>query len=618
MDIHVESRKLIRETYKNFRYNFKSVIFFEVLYKLLAMFIFIPINYLILSKFMSDIGVYNITNKDLLKFGLTPAGVMYISLIVLVSFIAVFMETGILTYMANKSHKQESVSLLEGTVNSIKIIPKAPSLYMVWLVLISAVIGPLTGIGLYNSLIRTLTIPSFIKMELFKSLGGKIFFVVAIIIMIILLLRWILSIPAMVIEEVSLKKAFKSSIKIYKESKFKILGYLISWTIVNYCIKLILLGGFMGIGTIVLSMLKNIGILGWIATVVMLIIFFCGYIIIDVLTLPLFISFLIEIYYRYRNYDVKERSFTPLSYFEERGIYKFFIKNSNKIIIVTVVIFGIMASGIGASAIFNEVVEKEIKITAHRGSSLKAPENSISALKQAIEDGADYAEIDVMTTKENELVLFHDSTLKRIDGTSRSIGDMTLEEINTVDNGSYFSSEFKDEKIPTLKEIISIAKGKIKLNIELKPRNSEDLLSQYVAKLITDEQMEDEVVISSLDYDNIQQVKAYNPLIEVGYILTFGVGDFTKLDVDFVSVEYQMLKRELVYGMHAIGKKVHVWTINDEERAINAIRLGADNIITDSIETIESVSNNLKENKDVDYLTWLFDAINSIIKHVNI
>ncbi|MEG0612955.1 MAG: glycerophosphoryl diester phosphodiesterase membrane domain-containing protein, partial [Clostridium sp.] len=72
MDIHVESRKLIRETYKNFRYNFKSVVFFEVLYKLIAMFIFIPINYLILNKFMSDIGVYNITNKDLLKFGLTP------------------------------------------------------------------------------------------------------------------------------------------------------------------------------------------------------------------------------------------------------------------------------------------------------------------------------------------------------------------------------------------------------------------------------------------------------------------------------------------------------------------------------------------------------------------
>ena len=79
-------------------------------------------------------------------------------------------------------------------------------------------------------------------------------------------------------------------------------------------------------------------------------------------------------------------------------------------------------------------------------------------------------EIDVMTTKDNHVVLFHDHTLKRFDGTNRRIKDMTLAEVRQVDNGSYINKSFEDERIPTLDEVLSVAKGSIQLNIELKGR----------------------------------------------------------------------------------------------------------------------------------------------------
>jgi len=272
----------------------------------------------------------------------------------------------------------------------------------------------------------------------------------------------------------------------------------------------------------------------------------------------------------------------------------------------------------GVSAVFDKVVDKDIKITAHRGSSLSAPENSISSIKKAIEEKADYVEVDVMTTKDNEVVLFHDSNLKRIDGTNRVIGNMTLEEVKAVDNGSYFSLKFKDEKIPTLKEVFDLAKDNIKLNIELKPMKNNDTLPKEVAKLITEYNMEDEVVVSSLDYDTLQEFKKYNPIVDIGYILTLGVGDFTKLNVDFIAVEYQMLKKELIYAMHALGKEVHVWTINDSERAEEAMEIGVDNIITDTVGLIENTSKKLKEKKDINYLTWIYDGVISIIRYVQI
>ena len=102
-----------------------------------------------------------------------------------------------------------------------------------------------------------------------------------------------------------------------------------------------------------------------------------------------------------------------------------------------------------------------VHITAHRGSSRRAPENSLSAVRQAIADGADFAEIDVQSTRDGQVVLWHDADLMRTIRDPRQIGDCTLAELQTLDVGSHFSPAFAHERIATLEEAIAGGGGSI-------------------------------------------------------------------------------------------------------------------------------------------------------------
>ena len=74
----------------------------------------------------------------------------------------------------------------------------------------------------------------------------------------------------------------------------------------------------------------------------------------------------------------------------------------------------------------------ETEITAHRGSSKRAPENTLAALETAIDEMADYAEIDVQTTSDGVVVVCHDLNLKRLAGVNRRLGSMTYGEVRDL------------------------------------------------------------------------------------------------------------------------------------------------------------------------------------------
>ena len=110
----------------------------------------------------------------------------------------------------------------------------------------------------------------------------------------------------------------------------------------------------------------------------------------------------------------------------------------------------------------------ETEITAHRGSSRTAPENTIPAIEAAVEEMADSVEIDVQMTADGVVVLGHDASLKRVAGVNRSIASMTFEELEKLDVGSWFSSEYAGTRIPSLSEVLELCSQKTSLNIEIK------------------------------------------------------------------------------------------------------------------------------------------------------
>ena len=230
----------------------------------------------------------------------------------------------------------------------------------------------------------------------------------------------------------------------------------------------------------------------------------------------------------------------------------------------------------------------QVAVTAHRGSSLKAPENTISALEQAIADGVDYAEIDVQTTADGVVVLMHDADLMRIASDGRRIQDIPFEELDKLDVGRWFSADYRHERIATLEHAIRFCKGRIKLNIELKYNQPDPDLAEKVGRLIRKHSCAQNCVVTSLDYGELKKFKAMFPEIKVGLIVFRALGDFTKSEADFFSIDAAQARSKLVKRAQQSGKQIHVWTVNDLQTTLTMLEVGLDNIITDKPLTIQN------------------------------
>ena len=227
--------------------------------------------------------------------------------------------------------------------------------------------------------------------------------------------------------------------------------------------------------------------------------------------------------------------------------------------------------------------DENVEITAHRGDSSEAPENTIPAFEAAIESGADWIELDVGVTKDGVLVVLHDEDLKRVAGDSRKIGELTFEEVRRLDVGSSFGPDFRGVGIPSLEEVLDYCKDKIKLNIEVKVNDhqTQDFIARLVG-LIQAKGMAEQCMITSFDYHSLQAVKQLDPALETGFISSKAIEQpesFTSADNFVLSID--LINPETVSRIHSLGKEVIAWTVNDAYSVDKCRKAGADNLITD-------------------------------------
>ena len=250
--------------------------------------------------------------------------------------------------------------------------------------------------------------------------------------------------------------------------------------------------------------------------------------------------------------------------------------------IVAFMILAAVASLAMAATILSRIdLHDDVKITAHRGGSFSAPENTLSAIRKAIDDGADYAEVDVRLTSDGAVVLLHDKDLFRVAGVKSNLSELTYEQIRTLDAGSWFSPQFRDERIALLSDVVAISKGRIRLNIELKTGRSPDRLVERVVHILQEHDTVSECVVSSTSIEALKHVRELDARIRTGCIIFRSIGEVTALNVDFVSVSSRLATPGLIRAAHAEGKEVHVWTVNRSDQIARFIDLGVDNLITD-------------------------------------
>ena len=237
-------------------------------------------------------------------------------------------------------------------------------------------------------------------------------------------------------------------------------------------------------------------------------------------------------------------------------------------------------------------------VTAHRGVSSAAPENTLPAFALAVELGSQRAELDVQMTRDGVVMVTHDTSLRRCTGHNANIYDLTYDQVRQLDAGRWFGPAYTGTQIPTLEEVLDLCKGRLQLNVEIKPNAATPELEAETVRILREKGFASDCVITSQSYETLCKVKELAPEIPTGYILALGVGTYYDLPAaDFFSVESSFITSGMVQQIHLRGKTISAWTVNREEEAREMLSLGVDDVITDKPAMVQAL---LQEDADAD------------------
>ncbi len=218
----------------------------------------------------------------------------------------------------------------------------------------------------------------------------------------------------------------------------------------------------------------------------------------------------------------------------------------------------------------------------HRGARAYAPENTLTSFKKALEIGVDAVELDVRKTKDNQIVVIHDTDIKRTTDGEGLVSELTLKEIKG------FSAD-QGEKIPILQEALDFLDKKVKVFVELK----EEGVEEQVLSIVHERGLEKNVVIVSFLEEALKKVRTLDKEIETGLIYAKHknpVKTALELKANYLLALYRFTHTANVEKAHENGLKIIVWTINKPQEVEEYVKKGVDGIASDKPDILMRAS----------------------------
>jgi len=235
----------------------------------------------------------------------------------------------------------------------------------------------------------------------------------------------------------------------------------------------------------------------------------------------------------------------------------------------------------------------KVIVMGHKGASKIAPENTLKAFKEAIRLKADAVEFDVHETLDGELVLIHDNNTLSRTGSDGVVKQMTLKELKKLNFGD-------GERIPTLLELIDLAKGKISLNCEIKVEG----ITTKIVQIFQDANILDSTMVSSFLHAELIKIQKIEPQLKLATLVPNEAGKFSdwnykKKLIDYASENnfyginplYKLADRQFIEYAHKKNIKVLPWTVDSGIAMRKLINMGTDGIITNDISRLREVLN---------------------------
>ncbi|XID91940.1 glycerophosphoryl diester phosphodiesterase membrane domain-containing protein [Paenibacillaceae bacterium WGS1546] len=583
--------KLLARSLRDFRDSYPKLLSFEFLYTLLLSVVVVPLITLIFDRILAVVGSGSLLNGEIYRIGLTFEGLIGMAAIGFVASLALFVELCVLVILIQQRYFGQEIAIADALATTLRRTPRLLGVGTVQLLAMLLLMIPFVESPLSDSFYALFNAPIFLQSKVLSASAAMTLLYAALLaVMLYTWLRWIFVFHFIVLEGKTVTAAIRSSLALTRGRRLRIfaallllnltlfgagfaalswLSYLPSWLDIN------VLKAFSDHYSLTLSTLLTY--------------------MFTLLLIPVNLILLTRLFYSLgrrqgvQRYDRLEIYRSRLGRLERRAANYWRNHPRKRLLYIAIAaVYAGLILFVGFKASDTLVYAKwNVLISAHRGVADDAPENSLPAIRDAIELGVQSVELDVQLTSDGVAVLHHDYDLRRMAGVSERVPELTYEEVSRLRIGVDGNGE--PVAIPTLGEALAEAFGRIKVLIDLKPYGSGEELAKEVVKQVKAHGMEDQVYIQSFDGETLRLIREIAPEIKIGRILYFALGDLTLLDVDFYTIEQIMLTEQLVERAHRSGREVWVWTVNGRRNLKEVLKFRVDAIITDTPAVAQSM-----------------------------
>ncbi len=559
---------------------FRPLFIYHLFFSILAVMLLAPASAWITTRGLTTTGHPMISHQEMLEFFLSPAGMAWVMAVGTLTVLIIFIHHAGMIYISSRScsgrYRLASSAL-------IRVGRNLPSLLTLALIQVAAHLLVAAPFIILMGVVWIILLGDYDPYFL-VSRKPAIFWIycalcapVALGMLVcngLLSLRWFMALPIILLEKSSPLKALRQSSGLAR-------GYIrrIAVLVLGLALLIFILPGLIAVlfdvlGGLVLGLLPE----RFPVLVPAVLLFISCYLIIAIL-----ISFagtaansllIFNIYKEITGFEpVPESSFAP----KRSRILAW----SAELILLA---FALGQAGFIVHSFFD--FQDHVYISAHRGSSMLAPENTIPAIERAIADGADYVEIDVRLTADKVPVLLHDRDLRRVAGKPVPVWEMDLKEVRRLDAGSWFHPRFAGVGIPTLEEVIEVVDDRARIYLEIKPSRHTPDLTRIVVELLQDKDYVDRVLLGAMDPEILREARSLEPEIRTSLFVHTAIGEPDRSLLDALGLRAAITTVQDIQQARRHGHELHVWTVNDRREMSRFIDMGVDNIITDRPEVL--------------------------------
>ena len=617
MDKSLGPVAITKLVFRDFRRLWRELLIFDVAFQLLRAWLIVPLIAFALSMVLFKAGRVAVSNQEIIGFLLTPMGGMYLALLSTTAAILILIEqAGMLTVIGLKLNSEVTSSPagqrdLQSILSSFWRISH---LGIAKLALLICAGVPFLAIAVltYFALLTEYDIYYYLKVRptvFWQAISiGLVLLLTSAVVGLFLLVRWLLALPISLFETKAASASLSASHQRVRGARWPIAKLLIGWGLGSFGLGLVLTGSLRLIVEMVLGHFgrDSIPVLTTMLLIQSALIATISFV--SSATLSLLI---------YRIYCIRRPFFDEAN---QEDSSSFVVRSldaspqSNVMWVRSATWVAIALSVLGPLTLWGVFAERAasrqtVLVTAHRGFAAQAPENTLSAIRRAIDIQADYTEIDVHQTRDGVVVLLHDRDFRRVAGDSRRLDQLSFEEARGIDVGSWFAAEFANEKVPTLEEAIQLCRDKIRVNIELKVFGSGEALAEAVSRIVREQDFEANCIVTSLSEEALMHVRRHNPAVPIGIIVGQSIGNLNRMQVEALSVRADHLTDEMIRSAHQQQRQVMVWGIQGENQINEQLGRGVDNLISSDPQLALQLRNRWRDACDHERLVIAFHIL---------